>query len=138
MISKKAKYALKALKILAENYAAKKPLLIADIAEKENIPRKFLETILLELRNNSVLYSQKGRGGGYQLRVPPEEITLAKIIRVIDGPIAPLPCVSLYFYGKCDDCVSEETCSIRPIMTQIRDANLAVYEHRTLKDLIVQ
>lgn len=138
MISKKAKYAFKALKMLAEKYEAKQPLLIADIAEHECIPKKFLETILLELRNNSILISQKGRGGGYQLRVPPNEITLAKVIRIIDGPIAPLPCVSLYFYGKCDDCVSEEICSVRNIMVKIRDANLAVYEHTTLQDLIVK
>ena len=136
MISKKAKYALKALKLLAENFESKKPLLIADIAVKENIPKKFLETILLEMRNNGILHSQKGKGGGYQLRLPPQDITLAKVIRVIDGPIAPLPCVSLYFYGKCDDCISEEACSVRHIMEKIRDANLAVYEHTTVLDLV--
>jgi Rrf2 family protein len=136
MISKKAKYALKALKMLAENFDSKKPSLIAEIATQENIPKKFLESILLEMRNNGFLHSQKGRGGGYQLRVPPEDITLAKVIRVIDGPIAPLPCVSLYFYGKCDDCISEEECSVRTVMEKIRDANLGVYEHTTVRDLI--
>ncbi len=136
MISKKAKYALKALKLLAENFESKKPLLIADIAVKENIPKKFLETILLEMRNNGILHSQKGKGGGYQLRLPPQDITLAKVIRVIDGPIAPLPCVSLYFYGKCGDCISEEACSIRHIMEKIRDANLSIYEHTTVLDLV--
>jgi Rrf2 family protein len=136
MISKKAKYALKALSCLATAFENKKPMLISEIAEKENIPKKFLETILLELRNNGILHSQKGKGGGYILRLQPDSINLAKIIRVIDGPIAPVLCVSLNFYGKCDDCTSEETCKIRPIMQQIRDANLSVYENTTLKDLI--
>jgi Rrf2 family protein len=136
MISKKAKYALKALKVLSEKYESKHPILIADIAEQQHIPKKFLETILLELRNNGVLHSQKGKGGGYQLRMPPEEVTIAKIIRIIDGPIAPMLCVSLHFYGKCDDCANEATCKIRPIMEKVRDANLAVYENTTLKDLM--
>lgn len=136
MISKKAKYALKALKFLAEKYDDKKPLLISDIAEKENIPKKFLEAILLEMRNHGILLSQKGKGGGYMLRTAPDQITLAKILRTIDGPIAPMLCVSLHFYGKCDDCSSEETCKIRPIMERVRDANLAVYENTTLQDML--
>lgn len=136
MISKKAKYALKALKVLSERYESKQPILIADIAEQQSIPKKFLEAILLELRNNGVLHSQKGKGGGYQLRMSPESVTIAKIVRIIDGPIAPMLCVSLNFYGKCDDCVDEKTCCIRPIMEKVRDANLAVYEHTTLRDLM--
>lgn len=136
MISKKAKYALKALKVLSERYEQKLPVLIADIAEEQNIPKKFLEAILLELRNNGILHSQKGKGGGYLLRQAPEDVNLAKVIRIIDGPIAPMLCVSLHFYGKCDDCTDEETCRIRPIMERIRDANLSVYEHTTLKDLM--
>jgi Rrf2 family protein len=136
MISKKAKYALKALKRLAENYESKQPILIADIAKGENIPKKFLEAILLELRNNGILHSQKGKGGGYQLRIPPEDVTIAKVLRIIDGPIAPMLCVSLYFYGKCDDCASEHECRLRPIMEQIRDANLNVLENNTLKNMI--
>jgi len=136
MISKKAKYALKALKYLAEKYEDKKPLLISDIAERENIPKKFLEAILLEMRNHGILLSQKGKGGGYMLRTAPDQITLAKILRTIDGPIAPMLCVSLHFYGKCDDCSSEEACKIRPIMERVRDANLAVYENTTLQDML--
>jgi Rrf2 family protein len=136
MISKKAKYAFKALSRLALAHEQKKPMLISEIAERENIPKKFLEAILLELRNNGILQSQKGKGGGYLLRVAPENISLAKVIRVIDGPIAPVLCVSLNFYGKCDDCNSEELCKIRPIMERIRDANLSVYENTTLKDMI--
>jgi len=135
MISKKAKYAIKALKALTEAYG-EGPVLIAQIAAKESIPQKFLESILLELRNHGVLQSQKGKGGGYLLRVDPERITLAQIIRIIDGPIAPTPCVSLNFYVRCDDCEDEETCTIRPIMLQVRDANLAVYETTTMQMLV--
>jgi Rrf2 family protein len=136
MISKKAKYALKALNKLALNYDSRKPLLISDISASENIPKKFLEAILLELRNNGILQSIKGKGGGYLLRIPPSEVSLAKIIRIIDGPIAPVLCVSLHFYGKCEDCSSEENCKIRPIMEKVRDANLAVYENTTIADMI--
>ena len=136
MISKKAKYALKALKYLANRYAEKKPTLISEIAEAEVIPKKFLEAILLELRNNGLLQSQKGKGGGYLLRMPPSEITFAKVLRIIDGPIAPLLCVSLNFYGQCEDCQTEEECKLRPILVNVRDANLAVYEKTTVADLM--
>jgi len=135
MISKKAKYAIKALKALAAAYG-NGPVLIASIAEKESIPQKFLETILLELRNHGILQSQKGKGGGYLLRVEPERITLAQVVRIIDGPIAPTPCVSLNFYVRCDDCEDEETCAIRPIMLKVRNANLSVYESTTMQMLV--
>ena len=131
MISKKAKYAIKALKVLTEEFG-KGPILISYISAKENIPKKFLEAILLELRNHGILQSQKGKGGGYLLRVDPERVNLAQVLRVIDGPIAPTPCVSLNFYVRCDDCNDETTCAIRPIMQRVRDANLAVYEQTTL------
>ncbi len=136
MISKKAKYALKALSRLSSHYEERKPLLISEISETENIPKKFLEAILLELRNNGILQSQKGKGGGYFLKLAPEDVNIARVIRIIDGPIAPILCVSLNFYGKCEDCISEEKCKIRPLMQQIRDANLGVYENTTLKDLV--
>ena len=131
MISKKAKYAIKALKVLTEEYG-KGPVLISYISAKENIPKKFLEAILLELRNHGILQSQKGKGGGYLLRVDPGRVNLAQVLRVIDGPIAPTPCVSFNFYVKCDDCDDEETCALRPIMEQVRDANLNVYTNTTL------
>ena len=137
MISKKAKYAIKALKVLTEEYG-KGPVLIATISTRENIPKKFLEAILLELRNHGILQSQKGKGGGYLLRVGPERVNLAQVIRIIDGPIAPTPCVSLNFYVRCDDCTDEETCTIRPVMQQVRDANLSVYETTTLPMLVNQ
>lgn len=135
MISKKAKYALKALKVLAEHYG-QGPVLISYIAEREKIPRKFLEAILLDLRNNGVLQSQKGKGGGYLLRIPPNEVKFSKVLRIIDGPIAPTLCVSLFFYGKCDDCADEETCSLRTVLTKWRDANLAVLDGTTLTDML--
>ena len=131
MISKKAKYAIKALKVLTEEYG-KGPVLISYISAKENIPKKFLEAILLELRNHGILQSQKGKGGGYLLRVDPGRVNLAQVLRVIDGPIAPTPCVSFNFYVKCDDCDDEVTCALRPIMEQVRDANLSVYANTTL------
>ncbi len=134
MISRKAKYAIKALKVLTEEFG-NGPILIAYISTKENIPRKFLESILLDLRNHGLLQSQKGKGGGYSLRLEPDRINLAQVIRVIDGPIAPTPCVSLNFYVRCDDCVDEATCTLRPIMLRVRDANLAVYEKTTLQML---
>ncbi|GAB3798167.1 Rrf2 family transcriptional regulator [Spirosoma humi] len=132
MISKKAKYAFKALKVLTEEYG-KGPILIAHISAKENIPQKFLEAILLDLRNHGLLQSQKGKGGGYMLRLDPQQVNLAQVLRIIDGPIAPTPCVSKHFYVRCDDCADEETCVIRPLMVQVRDANLAVYEQVTLQ-----
>jgi len=132
MISKKAKYAFKALKVLTEEYG-RGPILIAHISARENIPQKFLEAILLDLRNHGLLQSQKGKGGGYMLRLDPQQVNLAQVLRVIDGPIAPTPCVSKNFYVRCDDCADEETCVIRPLMVQVRDANLAVYEQVTLQ-----
>lgn len=137
MISKKAKYALKALKVLAQEAGTQKPVLISYIAEQEKIPKKFLEAILLDLRNHGILQSQKGKGGGYMLRMPPEEVNFAKVLRIIDGPISPTLCVSLYFYGKCDDCVDEHTCTLRNVMRKWRDANLTVLEQTTIADLLV-
>lgn len=136
MITKKAKYALKALCVLAKNYEAKSSLTLGDIAAEDNLPKKFLETILHDLRRAGILSSTQGKNGGYFLNLHPNQIVIAKLIRLIDGPIAPTLCVSLHFYGKCDDCVSEEKCKIRPLMMQVRDANLSVYENMTLADIL--
>ena len=132
MISKKAKYALKALKVKTAPVRTG-PRLTSHPPERENIPKKLLDAILLELRNHGILSSQKGKGGGYLLRVEPSRVNFAQVIRVIDGPIAPTPCVSLHFYVKCDDCIDEATCALRPVMEQVRDANLGVYEGTTLQ-----
>ncbi len=133
MLSKKAQYALKALGHLADNYG-KGPLLIAEISDKKRIPLKFLEAILLELRKGGVLESKKGKGGGYYLVEPPKRTPVAKIIRIIDGPIALLPCVSLYFYNRCKDC-NEDSCGLHNVMIAARDATLKILEKKTLYDI---
>lgn len=134
MLSKKTRYALRALTHLAENYG-RGPVLICDISLKKNIPLKFLENILNELKKADFLVSKKGKGGGYFLKAPPKKISLAAVIRVINGPIALLPCVSLNFYKKCDDC-NEENCGLRRVMTITRDATLRILEKKTLADIL--
>jgi Rrf2 family protein len=131
MLSKKAKYALKALTVLTERFGHG-PVLISDLAERERIPRKFLEAILLQLKNNGILMSKKGKGGGYFLNRPPGMINLGQVIRVIDGPLAPLPCVSQTAYQRCDECVDEKTCNIRMVMKQVRDATALILEGTSL------
>jgi len=135
MISKKTKYALKALIYLAREYD-KGPILIADLAREERIPKKFLELILLALKNNGILLSKKGKGGGYYLGRAPREITLGKIIRVLEGPLAPVPCVSESAYAHCDECVSEQTCGIRLVMKEVRDSMAAILDSTTLADVL--
>jgi Rrf2 family protein len=134
MLNKKTQYAFQALMHLAEQKEAG-PVLIAEIAKKKKIPLKFLENILLELRNAGILESKKGKGGGYFLKVPPNKIKLADIIRKIDGPIAMLPCASLYFYERCKNC-DEKNCGLHDTMIQVRDANLKILESKTVADLI--
>ena len=134
MLNKKTQYAFQALMHLAEQ-KDKGPVLIADIAKKKKIPLKFLENILLELRKAGILESKKGKGGGYFLKVAPNKIKLADIIRKIDGPIAMLPCASLYFYERCKNC-DEKNCGLHDTMVQVRDANLKILETKTVADLI--
>jgi Rrf2 family protein len=135
MLSKKAKYALKALMYLADQ-PENEPALIATIAERERLPKKFLDAILLELRNRGILRSRKGRGGGYLLAQPPELINIATVMRLIDGPVSPVRCVSKTAYERCSDCSDEETCRIRKLMREVRDGMLNVLEQRTLADLM--
>jgi Rrf2 family protein len=130
----KTQYALKALAMLARTDPGK-PLLIAEMAERERLPKKFLELILRELRQHGILDSRKGRGGGYLLRRNPEEITLAQIIRILDGPIAPVPCLSQTAYRRCDGCVDERTCGLRVVLKELYEANLRVLERTTLADV---
>lgn len=134
MLSKKTKYGLKALTYMARK-ESKSPVLISEIAEEENISKKFLEIILLQLKNSGYLGSKKGKGGGYYLIREPENISVASLIRILEGPIAMLPCVSLNFYEKCDDCKDEQTCSISRLMMEVRDSTLRILEHKTLQDL---
>lgn len=134
MLSKKSQYALKALSYLTANYK-KGPILIAEIARKKKIPLKFLENILLELKKGDILDSKKGKGGGYFLKKDPGKIKMATVIRLMNGPIAMLPCVSLYFYERCKNC-DEKNCGLHDMMVEVRDASLKILEHRTLNDLV--
>ncbi|NII27226.1 Rrf2 family transcriptional regulator [Pseudoflavitalea sp. X16] len=133
MLSKKAQYAFKALMYMAEK-KDNQPVLIAEIAKKKKIPLKFLENILLELKKAGILESKKGKGGGYFFKVPPKEVPMAKIMRLIDGPIAMLPCVSLYFYERCKNC-DEKHCGLHETMIQVRDATLKLLEKKTVADI---
>ena len=135
MLTRKTKYALKALLVLADE-GREKPLLIADLAERAAVPRKFLEQILLEMNKAGLLSSRKGRGGGYRLAMEPRDITVGEIIRLTDGPLAPVPCVSVTAYAPCTECKDEETCRIRSVMKEARDALAAVLDRRSLADMM--
>ncbi len=135
MISKKTKYAIKALIALAR-HGDKGSMTILEIAQQENIPKKFLETILLDLRKQGILKSKIGIGGGYYLLMKPKDIVLTRVLRNIDGPIALLPCVSLNFYERCDDCEDEVTCGIRKTFLEVRDATLKILSETTLADIL--
>src|SRR5690606_29282367 len=137
MLSKKTKYAIKALMVLGRNYG-KEPMQIVRIAEEERIPKQFLEQILLEMRNAGILYSKKGAGGGYSPNKAPEDIYLSQIMRLIDGPIALLPCVSFNFYRSCDECVEEHACGIRDAFTDVRNAMLQVLNDVSIASLIAK
>jgi Rrf2 family protein len=133
MLSKKAQYAFQALMHMADKPHGE-PTLIAEIAQQRSIPLKFLENILLQLKNAGILDSKKGKGGGYYFRMDPREVPLAKIIRLIDGPIAMLPCVSLYFYERCKNC-DEIRCGLHDTMILVRDATLKILENKTVADI---
>ncbi len=135
MLSKKTKYAIKALVALGRNLD-KPPMQISKIAEEERIPKKFLEQILLDLRNAGLLYSKKGAGGGYSLNKKPEEIFLVQVLRLTDGPVAMLPCASLNFYHKCEECTDEKTCGIRKAFIEVRDATLKILGETSIADII--
>src|ERR1700689_1589848 len=132
MLSQKAKYAIKALIALARNDG--NLLQAADIAEEHSIPKKFLDLIFFELRGHSMVHSTRGRQGGYALAVPPENITIAAIIRAVDGPLAPLPCASVRFYRRCADCKDEKSCEVRRLMREVRDAASAILDNRSLAE----
>lgn len=135
MLSKKCKYAIHALVYLAERYQ-KGPVHIQEIAEEQRIPKKFLEAILLELRNAQILHSKKGKGGGYYLYKNPEEMNLKEIIRLMDGAIAMLPCVSLNYYEPCEECINEHLCGIRDAFIGVRDATLKILSESTLAHIV--
>lgn len=135
MLSKKTKYGLKALTYIARK-RCDNPVLISEIASSENISQKFLESILLTLRKTGVLGSKKGKGGGYYMIKDPKDITIASMIRVLEGPIAMVPCVSLNFYEKCSDCPDEDRCAVHGVMIEVRDSTLKVLENKTLADFV--
>ncbi len=137
MLSKKTQYAFHALIYLAEN-VDKGPILISEIAAEKSISIKFLENILLELKNAGILGSKKGKGGGYYLMRTPKDIPLARIIRLLDGPIALLPCVSLNYYERCENCRDEAICGLHEVMSRVRDATLKLLENKSLKDILTR
>jgi len=134
MLSKKTKYGLKALTFIARS-ESDTAVPVAMIAKSEQIPQKFLEGILLTLRKSGILGSKKGKHGGYYLRHKPKEIKMTDVMRVLEGPIAMVPCVSLNYYEKCDDCPDENLCSVHKLMIQVRDNTLKVFRNTTLADL---
>lgn len=134
MLSKKTKYGLKALTYIAKT-EGDAPVQISEISKSENIPQKFLESIMLTLRKSGFLGSKKGKHGGYYLIKKPGDIKMSDVMRVLEGPIAMVPCVSLNFYEKCDDCPDEHECSVHKLMIQVRDNTLYVLRSNTLEDL---
>lgn len=134
MLSKKTKYGIKALTYLAR-HKNKSPIKIATISNSENISLKFLESILLTLKKNGILGSKKGQGGGYYLIREPKEIQMTEVMRILEGPISLVPCVSLNYYEPCDDCQQEDQCSVYRLMLQVRDNTLKIFRNTSLADL---
>jgi Rrf2 family protein len=135
MLSQKAKYALRAVLVMAAR-SDDKPVHISEIAESENISRKFLEATLLELRKHGLLISRRGPGGGYRLARAASQISFGEVIRAIDGPLAPLPCASVTAFRLCADCPDPDRCSIRWLMQRVRDATAGVLDNCTLADAL--
>jgi len=133
MLSQKAKYAIKALLALARTPDGEL-LQASDIAQGQNIPRKFLDLIFFELRQHGLIHSTRGRDGGYALALPAADISIARIVRAVDGALAPLPCASVAFYRRCDDCDDEKTCEVRRLMREVRDAASAILDNTSLAE----
>ena len=133
MISQKAKYALRALVSLAR-VGRGETRMIGEISREQAIPKKFLEQILLELKRAGLVASRRGRAGGYELLRPAEQITFGEVLRLIDGPIAPLPCLSLMAYRRCEDCRDEAQCEIRHVFERVTLATRAVLDRTSLAD----
>jgi len=136
MLSKKTKYGLKALTYIARHQSDEKLISISDIAKCEKISRKFLESILLTLKKAGFLNAKKGKGGGYYLIKSASEIKIVDIYRILEGPVALLPCVSLNYYEKCPDCPDEMLCGLRRLMLEVRDNTLKIFRNRTLQDMV--
>jgi Rrf2 family protein len=134
MLSRKSKYGLKALLVLVEE-GDQRPVQSAELAERQGLPKKFLEAILLQLTRHRLLLSRKGRGGGYVLSRRPGDITVGEVIRALDGPLALVPCVSQTAYERCEECLDEETCGVRLIMKEVRDSTAHILDNTTLAGL---
>jgi Rrf2 family protein len=135
MISQRAKYALRALIALA---SARSPLSTSEIAESEQIPSPFLEQILMQLKHHGILTSKRGRFGGYDLLLPAEGITFGHILRIIDGPIAPLACLSRTAYRRCSDCRSEESCKVRRVFARVAEESRSILDQTTIADALAE
>lgn len=135
MISQKAKYALRALIMLAKEQHGT-PLFISKIAQNQRIPKKFLEQILLDLKHHGIVTSRRGKSGGYLLLRPADDITFGEILRIIDGPIAPLPCLSKKAYRRCDDCLSEGSCEVRRVFARVAAATREILDKTTIADAV--
>jgi Rrf2 family protein len=135
MLTAKGKYGLKALVHLSSLTAGETAQAI-DIAEANNIPKKFLDAILGELRNAGVVHSKKGPGGGYMLARPPGDIKLGYVVRTLDGPLAPIACASRTAYQPCEDCADVNTCAVRLTMVKVRDAMSDILDRLTLADML--
>jgi Rrf2 family protein len=135
MLSQKAKYALRALLALAEQGDGE-PMLISEIAERHSLPKKFLEQILLDLKHHGLVQSRRGRSGGYTLLKPASEISFGQVVRIIDGPLAPLPCLSKMAYRRCEDCPGEESCAIRCVFARAHELTTRILDRTTLADAI--
>ena len=137
MISQKTRYALKALMLLAsDERKGKGPILISNLAKRGHMPQKFLEAILLELKNHGILQSKKGKGGGYTLGKPADEIMFGNIIRIMEGPLALIPCVSKSLHHRCPDCNDEETAGMRILFKEVRDATTSILDNTSLEKVL--
>ncbi|MGF1624867.1 MAG: RrF2 family transcriptional regulator [Alphaproteobacteria bacterium] len=134
MISQKAKYALRALVALAQTREVS--LTAAEIAAQQAIPKKFLEQILLDLKREGIIHSRRGRAGGYALLRPADTITFGQVLRLMDGPIAPLSCLSRIAYRRCEDCLDESACEIRRVFAQVAQSTRTVLDQTTIADAV--
>lgn len=136
MLTKRTKYALNALIHLAVHAGAGQPVMIAEVARAKSIPRKFLERILLDLKRHGYLESRMGKGGGYLLARPADRIWIGDVVRLMDGPLAPVSCVSQTAYRRCPECGDEAGCGIRAVMKDVRDAIAEILDHTSLADMV--
>ena len=137
MLSMKTRYAIKALIGLAGEHS-REPVLISALAEREMIPKKFLELILLDLKGMGLVASRKGKHGGYFLRELPADIKIGRVIRGMEGPLALLPCVSQTQYERCEDCKDEFTCGLRLVFKDVRDATAKILDNTSLADMLAR